>query len=62
MLRYRRGALDPTRKENLSMQHENLTVATPPQEAPFTLCARLTSRAAICAAAEKTPAPRLLED
>jgi len=62
MLRYRRGALDPTRERNLSMQHENLTVATPPQEPTFTLCARRTSRTAAREVTEKTPALRLFED
>ena len=61
MLRYRRGALGRTQEGNYRMQHENLTVATPPREAALASCARFRRHAAARTAAGKTLGIRLFK-
>ena len=62
MLRYRRGALGGTQERNHRMQHENLTVITPPPEAALASCARFRSRAATRPTARKKLGIRLFKD
>lgn len=62
MLRYRRGALGRTQKENPTMQQDNLIILWPLEEAALAFCAALRDLRSTSDERRKSPGPRLFKD